>query len=123
MHDITIIERRSRNRSVPKYARELLKTGLFSILYTGGTSLSLKLNKTNYIIVLPRTIEIKKSDVFWQLNSGPSNKLYVRKEDLKLTFLGDRGPKQVPVTLLDIFESISEEIVEKLAFHLDILPE
>jgi hypothetical protein len=123
VHDITIIERRITNRSISKYARELLNTGLFSLLHTSGTSISLKLNETNYMIVLPRTIQVNKSDVFWQLNSGPSNKLYVRREDLKLTFLDDRGPKQVPVTLLDIFESISEEIVEKLAFHLDILPE
>lgn len=79
---------------------EFLDTDLFNLKSEGFSSLTLELKNTNYVLVFAtKGFNIKPS---W------------RKVDVSVL--------ERPSSLEEIFDNAPPEIVEKLIYHLDILP-
>ncbi len=122
----TYIIRQGKRRVMPKLARHYIDTGLFE-LASGGESVMLRLIGTKYVIIFPRAIEVAKQDIFWQTDRRPQFiKTYVHPKHLGkliLPFKSDSRGNIIRIPFDLIFGSVSPELVEKLAFYLDELPD
>jgi hypothetical protein len=99
-----------RRDGLPKYVVELSKLGLFKLWYSNRSRIILELANTKYILVVINHFDASKNTSYWYVSDTELDKrtpYYSRKN----------------TSLHDVFDNSPKEVVEKLAFHLDILPE